>query len=90
MFVAIVALFGGPDDAIAASRRCAGIGAGIVVHLVTIITGFVAFFLGAQILTYDPIPTARGTAIVAAGIPIFGIAVIAGFAFLDEFIAAGW
>ena len=88
--VAIVALFGRPDDAIAASRRRAGIGAGIMVHLIAIITGFITLFFGTEILTNYPISTASSAAIVAAGIPIFGIAVIAGLTGLHEFIAAGW
>ncbi len=89
MLVAVVALFGRADDAVAASRRCAGVGTGIVVHLIAIVTGFVAFVLSTEILADHPIPTASSAAVVTTGVSVLSIAVIAGFAFLHELVTAG-
>ena len=83
-------MFGGPNDAVAASRWCAGVRAGIVVHLIAIIAGFVALVLDGEILTNDPIATASLTAIIPAGISVFSIAIIAGLPLLHEFITTGW
>ena len=86
--VAIIAAFAGANDPIAAEVFAAISFACVLIQVIAIITSFVAWILRTQAFSKKAIAASSDATIVETGIPVGVVAIITGFALLNDPIAA--